>query len=253
MIQDKTRSESEPGCGSEEGKALAVMAHDIKAPLSAIVSILGVIEKGYVEDIDKAKELVSRAKKKAETLISMVDDILDYTLLADKSLMKREKVRLFDILKDSIDTMKPYADERNITFIYDPSLCKGKIINGNYTFLLRAFNNIIMNAVKNNKKSGKITIDCSQDKEKHTGTITVSDTGRGIPEEELGKVFHFFERGKQTRRNIDGSLGLGLALVKQIIEDHEGKIELTSTVGVGTTVIVTLPFLLEKKGGTNES
>ncbi len=251
MIRDKTGSE--PGLGPGEGKAIAVIAHDIKAPLSAIVSILGVIEKGYVEDIDKTKELVSRAKKKAETLILMVDDILDYTLLADKSMQKREKVHLFDILKGSIDTMKSYAEENNITIIYDPSLCRGKIVNGNYTFLLRAFNNIIMNAVKNNKENGKITIDCSHDKEKHTCTVTVADTGRGIPEEELGKVFRFFERGKQTRRHNDVGLGLGLALVKQIIEDHEGKIELTSTVGVGTTVIVTLPLLLEKKGGTNES
>jgi two-component system phosphate regulon sensor histidine kinase PhoR len=239
---------------SEEGKAIATMAHDIKAPLSAIVSILGVIEKGYVNDIDKVKELVSRASQKAETIIAMVDDILDYTLLADKSMMKRENVHLVDVLKDSISTMKPYASTKDITLIYDYDLFKRKNVNGCYTFLLRAFNNIFTNAIKYNKKNGKITINCWENTDKDIITITVSDTGIGIPADELDKVFHIFERGKYARENINGGLGLGLALVKQIIEDHDGEIKLTSTVGVGTTITVTLPLLNvnEKNGGTNE-
>lgn len=246
MAQDKT--------GNEEGKALTIIAHDIKAPLSAVVSILGVIEKGYVNDIDKAKELVSRARRKTETIIAMVNDILNYTLLADKSKMKREPVHLSQLLKDSISTMKPSAKDMNITFTYDRDAGRGKHVNGSYTFLLRAFNNIFTNAIKFNKKNGQITVNCCEDTDKDIITITVSDTGIGIPEDELDKVFHIFERGKYARKNINGGLGLGLALVKQIIEDHKGEIKLTSTVGVGTTITVTLPLLNvnEKNGGTNE-
>ncbi|NIM17690.1 MAG: hypothetical protein GTO45_37475 [Candidatus Aminicenantes bacterium] len=246
MAQDKT--------GNEEGKALTVMAHDIKAPLSAVVSILGVIEKGYVNDIDKVTELVSRARQKTETIIAMVNDILDYTLLADKSKMKREPVHLSRLLKDSIGTMTPAANDVNITLTYDRDAGRGKHVNGSYTFLLRAFNNIIMNAIKYNKKNGEISVSCREDIKKHTITITVRDTGVGIPRDELDKVFHIFERGTYARKNINGGLGLGLALVKQIIEDHDGEIKLTSTVGVGTTIMVTLPLLNvnEKNGGTNE-
>jgi two-component system phosphate regulon sensor histidine kinase PhoR len=230
----------------DEERVLAKMAHDIKAPLSAIVSILGVIQKGYVNDIDKVKELVSRASQKAVTLISMVDDILDYTLLANKSMMRREKIHLFDVFMDSISTMKPYADKRNITFAYNQELCKEKYVNGNYTFLLRAINNIIMNAIKYNKENGNITINCQENTNKNTITITITDTGIGVPEEDLDKIFQVFERGKYARKNIDGSLGLGLSLVKQIVEDHYGDINLTSTVGVGTAVALTLPLLKEK-------
>ncbi|MGD2086919.1 MAG: HAMP domain-containing sensor histidine kinase [Candidatus Aminicenantes bacterium] len=250
MAQDKSRYEKR-----KEERALTIMAHDIKAPLSAIVSILGVIEKGYVKDIDKVKELVSRASQKAETIIAMVDDILDYTLLADKSMIKREPVQLFDVLKDSISTMTPYAKNRKITLTYNLHPCAGKKINGSYTFLLRAFNNIIMNAIKYNKQEGKIAIHFSQDTGSHTITITVEDTGMGIPEDELDKVFHISSRGKYARENINDGLGLGLFLVKQIIRDHDGEIELTSTVGMGTTVKITLPLLnfkSEKKGGTDE-
>ncbi len=76
---------------SEYKKALAVLAHDIKAPVSAIIDLLNIIDRGYVSDPEKSKQLISRAIKKASTIIRMVDDILDYSKLEDKSLMKREK------------------------------------------------------------------------------------------------------------------------------------------------------------------
>jgi signal transduction histidine kinase len=154
--------------------------------------------------------------------------------------------------------MKPYARERDISLITCKELDqmeKGeKIVYGNYTFLVRVFDNIVGNAIKYNKKNGKITLECTEDTEKKTVTITVTDTGIGIPEEDMGKVFKIFERGKHARRNINGSLGLGLSLVKQIVEDHYGEINVSSTVGAGTTVTVTLPlYNKDKEGGTNES
>lgn len=227
---------------TDHGKALAIMAHDIKAPLSAIVSMLEVINKGYVEDMDKIKELVTRATTKAETLITAVDDILDYTLLANKSEVKREDINLCDVLGECISTVKSYAAERGITITVKEETKKSRAIFGNYTFLVRALNNIVMNAVKYNRDNGTITIDCSENKEKNTVTVIVSDTGIGIPKDDLDKVFKIFERGRFARRNINGSLGLGLSLVKQIIEDHYGRIEVASTVGVGTTFSITLPL-----------
>jgi two-component system phosphate regulon sensor histidine kinase PhoR len=232
---------------SEERKMLASMAHDIKAPLSSIIDLLDVISKGYVEDIDKVKELVDRAVQKAETLVLMLDDILDYTLLEDKAMMKREIVNIFEVVNESISMMKTYARERNISIILRKDLSDEKNINGNYTFLLRVFNNLIMNAIKYNKMDGEITIDYSEDTKENTITIAVADTGIGIAEDEQEKVFRIFERGRNARRNINGSLGLGLSLVKQIIEDHDGEIKLTSTVGVGTIIYVTLPLIIVKE------
>lgn len=232
---------------SEERKMLASMAHDIKAPLSSIIDLLDVISKGYVEDIDKVKELVNRAVQKAETLVLMLDDILDYTLLEDKAMMKREIVNIFEVVNESISMMKTYARERNISIILRKDLIDEKNINGNYTFLLRVFNNLIMNAIKYNKMDGEITIDYSEDTKENTITIAVADTGIGIAEDEQEKVFRIFERGRNARRNINGSLGLGLSLVKQIIEDHDGEIKLTSTVGVGTIIYVTLPLIIVKE------
>ncbi|MCP5106907.1 MAG: HAMP domain-containing histidine kinase [bacterium] len=232
----------------EDKKALAIMAHDLKAPLSAVIDLLDVINKGYVTDAAKIKELVARATQKSETVIVMLDDILDYTLLVNKALMKRGPVDIFNVVRESTSTIQAYATERNITVTYLKEPGHENFVDGNYTFLLRVFNNIVMNAAKYNKENGEITIDYVVNPETNNVTVTVADTGIGIPEEDMDKVFRIFERGKNARRNVNGSLGLGLSLVKQIIEDHNGKIDISSTVGVGTTVKVTLPLILE--GGT---
>jgi two-component system phosphate regulon sensor histidine kinase PhoR len=232
---------------SEERKMLASMAHDIKAPLSTIIDLLDVISKGYVEDMDKIKELVARAGQKAETLVLMLDDILDYTLLEDKAMMKREIVNVFEVVNESVGMMKAYARERGVFLSFRKDLNGERNINGNYTFLLRVFNNLIMNAIKYNKADGEITIDYSENIKDNAITIAVADTGIGIPEDEQEKVFKIFERGRNARRNINGSLGLGLSLVKQIIEDHDGEIKLTSTVGVGTIIYITLPLIIVKE------
>ena len=240
---------------TRDEKALTIMAHDIKTPLTAIVSMLGVIKKGYVdEDTEKIKDLVTRAIKQAESLISMLDDILDYTLLADKTKVKREPVHLFDVFKNSLSAMKSYAEQKQVKVIYPRDLCGGKYIHGSRSFLIRAFNNIMMNAIKYNKEQGTITIDCRENTPQNTITITFTDTGIGVPDADMEKVFKIFERGRQARKNPDGSLGLGLSLVKQIIDFHFGEIAINSIFDKGTTIIVTLPLLKkEKKGGTHES
>ena len=242
-VQPNPGPQEEDELDLEYRHTLATMAHEIKAPLSAIVSLLSVIDKGYVTDPIKSKELVGRAKSKAEILMRMLNDILDYHMLTDKTKMKREKLDIYQVLKDSISMMKPYAQQRNISLIYKGTCQDERQVNGNYTFLMRVFNNLIMNAIKYNKDRGKIEFTCFVSPHEDFITIKVRDTGIGIPEDDLEHVFNIFERGKTARKNIDGSLGLGLSLVKQIIEDHEGSIKISSTINVGTTVTVTLPIV----------
>ncbi len=226
----------------ENIKNLAVIAHDLKAPLSAVVDLLNVVEKGYVDDPVKVKELISRARKKSEGLIRIVEDILDYTLLENKSQMKRERINLIEIIDESYSIINPYARQNKISINYLQESCREKYVFGNYTFLLRAFNNVIMNAVKYNKENGRIDIRCFE-KFGRLIVVEISDTGIGIPPEDVDSVFTMFSRGKEARRNIDGSIGLGLSLVKQIIKDHEGSIDVDSTVDVGTTLTIKLPLM----------
>ena len=161
---------------------------------------------------------------------------------------------MFEVFNASTNSMNSYIEQKQINLTYSQDLCKEHYVYGNRTFLIRAFNNILMNAIKYNREHGTITVDCLQNTQRNTITIKFNDTGIGIPADDFDKVFKIFERGKQARRNLDGSLGLGLALVKQIIDFHYGDITVNSAADIGTTVIVTLPLLKrEKKGGNHES
>jgi len=227
---------------------LTIMAHDIKAPLTAIIDILAVIEKGYVQDIEKSIELVSRARKKAIGIIQMIDDILDYTLLSDKDSVKKEKVNLAEIITDSINTLNVLALRKGVTISPLDELNTSYFVYGNRNFLLRAFNNIIMNAIKYNRKGGNISISIVPINQKKKIRITVVDTGIGIDEDDLKRVFNIFQRGKNAIKNIDGSIGLGMSLVKQIITGHDGSIDVQSKIDKGTKVTLELPLT----GGENE-
>jgi signal transduction histidine kinase len=225
-----------------EQHPLTIMAHEIKAPLTSIVDLLNVIEKGYVTDIEKSKELVGRARIKAMELVKMVDDILDYTLLSSKDNVKRGKLDLKEIIAESINTLEVFAGQRGIKI----SLCKVPdepcFVYGNRTFLLRSFNNLIMNGIKYNRAGGEISIGIILLNEDNQIRIEVKDTGIGMDEDDLERVFNIFHRGKKARKNIDGSLGLGLSLVRQIITGHDGTIEIQSKIEAGTTVTVCLPL-----------
>ena len=225
----------------ETQEYLATVAHEIKAPLAAIINLLDVVGKGYV-DPEKGTELVCRAKQKAEMVIRMLDDILDYTLLEDKSLMKRVTIDIYTVILESVSIMRPYIEAKRIRLSQCEESCAKQYVLGNYTFLLRVFNNIIMNAIKYNKEGGQIDIRCERITPDSV-TIHIKDTGIGIPEEEMEDVFQFFVRGKEARKNIDGSIGLGLSLVKKIIEDHNGSISLASEINTGTRVSITLPLV----------
>jgi two-component system phosphate regulon sensor histidine kinase PhoR len=221
---------------------LAIMAHDIKAPLSAIINLLSVIEKGYINDAEKSKELVGRAGRQAVNLLRMIDDILDYTLLSGKAKIECEMIDLPGLLNESIATMKQFIDERKITFKLHIGAGNEYCVCGNRTFLLRVFNNLLMNAIKYNKPGGSIFITMSGLGLFRKVSVCFEDSGIGIDREDLKKVFNIFERGKNARKNIDGSIGLGLALVKQIVADHNGSIKIWSKLNVGTKITVILPL-----------
>jgi len=226
---------------------LAAMAHDIKAPLAAIINLLELIEHGYVDDVLKARELAGRAHAKADMLLRMIDDILDYTLLAHKTEIAREPLDIMELLRESISTMKHFVDERGLTLELHNQEPDVYTVMGNRTFLIRTFNNLLMNGIKYNRPEGRIDITVRPLLLGTRVSISFEDTGIGIDREDLRKVFNIFERGKYARRNIDGSIGLGLALVRQIVADHGGAIRIWSRLNTGTKITIVLP--LQDTGG----
>ncbi len=224
------------------GEVLRILGHELKSPVAAIVSLLHAVEIGYVKNPENSMRMIGRARKRAEELVPLVDDIMVLGNLsgADASHLD-EKVSMMAVCRSVHELMELMFLEKGICFEF--SFPEGEPflpVRGKESFLRRVVQNLCVNAFKYNRTGGCIYLRVfSQDS---TVVVEVRDTGMGIPEEDLPHVFAFLYRGRQAKRNPDGGLGLGLSMVKQIVEVHGGTIDAESEEGKGTTMTVRLPL-----------
>jgi signal transduction histidine kinase len=218
---------------------LSVLSHELKAPLNAIEGYLQMIEeKQYGDNVDDYMQIVNRSVDRVKGMRSLIMDLLDLTKIESGSTNRDiKKINLTEIAQLSLDSMKPFAIQNDV-FLY-LNTHNEIIINADARELEIVFNNLISNAIKYNRKDGRV--DCSIKQKDGFVIITISDSGIGMTEEELSKLFNEFVRIKnQKTKNISGS-GLGLSIVKKIVDSYEGDITVTSIPDKGSTFTVTLP------------
>ncbi len=219
---------------------LSMVSHELKAPLSSLLMQISVIHDGLAGDLtSKQTELLAKAKDKTKGMITLVNDLLDYRRIEEgKSVQKIESLDCGLILKRTVELMRPSAKDKDITITTDiaddlPSF------SGDRGGMEAIFVNIISNAIKYTPKGGDIAISLNQ--AGRDIRFKVVDSGIGIPPEDVERVFEKFYRIKtEQTRSISGS-GLGLSIVKGIVDAHSGSIHVQSAVGKGTTFIVSLP------------
>jgi len=219
---------------------LSVLSHELKAPLNAIDGYLKIIkERQFGESIEAYDEMLDRSLERIKGMRQLILDLLDFTKIeSGKPTQKFEVVDLRKIAQISVDTLRPYAIQKDVD-IY---------LNAREEITTQAdpgeieiiFNNLISNAVKYNKTGGRV--DVFIEKLPAAVKLSVSDTGIGMSTEEKDKIFDDFVRIKNLKtRNITGS-GLGLSIVKKIVEMYKGSIEVQSVPDKGTTFSIMLPF-----------
>jgi signal transduction histidine kinase len=208
------------------------LSHDIKGSLSSISSLLGVVEKQILGPISPQNaEFVSKALVRTSKLKLFLNDLLMLTRMRLDNRFETTRVNVKNVIRNVIARVKPDAEEKNITITYDipdDSLC----ISGVEVSVEEAIFNIVHNAIKYTPAEGKVFIDAKLDQKEVL--ISVSDTGYGIPENEIPYIFDEFYRAKNVATNIEGT-GIGLSLVKAIIDRHNGKILVNSNLDKGTT------------------
>lgn len=220
---------------------LRILGHELKSPLSAMVALLSTVSDSYLDaEPVRAREMVQKARLRAEELLPLVDDILDLGTLASKLYeVQSEKVDLTSLCSGIIHLWEPLVTQKGRTLSgtipSDPVT-----VMGSPSFLRRVVTNLVMNAFKYGSEGGRIDLGVAGTD--GMAVITVADDGIGIPPEDLPHIFDFLYRGRQARRNPDGGLGLGLSLVRQIVERHGGTISAESEEGRGTTMTVRLPL-----------
>ena len=217
---------------------ISMVSHELRSPLAAVQQNLMVITGGIVGEIpDKAQDMLERMQVRIKGLIGLISDWLDLSRIESGEMVSRmEPVSLKDVLSEVIDMLKPLTEEKNIRLNLDIPDDYPTIL-ANQETLHMLFTNLIHNAIKYNKEGGRVTV--SVEEEDQRTKIAVSDTGVGIPKENLPLIFEQFYRVKNGKHIVGSGLGLSIAL--KIIEAHHGTISVTSKLDKGTTFTIQLP------------
>lgn len=214
------------------------VSHELRTPLS--------IMKGEIEvalhktrSLSDYKQTLVSTKEETERLSNLVENLLFLTR-AEKGKMQKQfsVVDITDVVGQVISNLHKKAEEKQITMKFTPPE-NSLVVAGEEYLLRQMIFNIIDNAIKYTNKKGRIAVTISSDKQH--AIIKVKDTGLGINKEEQEKIFDRFYRIDASRSGTKG-YGLGLSLVKSILDLHKGKIRVTSTIGKGTTFSVFLPL-----------
>lgn len=212
----------------------ANVSHELKTPLTSISGFAELMKSGTVDNkdiVDFSTSIYDEAKR----LISLVNDIIKISKLDENSVpFDDEPVDITQIVRLTAERLKPVADKDNITIEYNDNKA---FINGNYTIVEEMIFNLVDNAVKYNKKGGKVKISV-EDTGKHI-KISVSDTGIGINKADFDKIFERFYRVDKSHSKEIGGTGLGLSIVKHGAVYHNAQVGVESEIGKGTTISLT--------------
>lgn len=229
---------------------LTRMGHDIRTPMNGILGMIDLADK-LPETTETIRDYHKKIRAATEELLSLVGDALDMSKLESKeAAFERESVSLRELLEDCRDRMEPRAAQSGILFTavgltdFDPP----RVI-ASPRYMNRILSNVIGNAIKYNKPGGAVGLAAKivdQTADKVICEFCVTDTGLGMSEDFQKRMFQPFEQEHGSVRSGCKGTGLGLTIVKKIIDQAGGDIEVNSKLGTGTTVKWTLPFEIDK-------
>lgn len=222
---------------------MAAVSHELKTPLNSILGWARMLRAGDLDE-DQVKKALGTIIKNSETQNRLIEDLLDVArIISGKLVLEFEPIDPADLLHDVIEIVKPAAQAKQLTITQDvDEQADAAIVNGDRNRLMQVFSNLMTNAVKFTPEHGKIHAAMTMDGQDLK--ITINDNGIGISPEFLPNVFERF-RQDQSVPTRNGGLGLGLAIVRQLVEMHGGTVGVESEgQGKGSTFTIKLPSQL---------
>jgi signal transduction histidine kinase len=221
---------------------VANVSHEMKTPLTSIQGFSQAILDGTAAEPAAVARAAGVIHEEAERMRRMVDDLLILARFdAGQVKIAREPVELGQLLRGCVEKLAPQAERAGVTV--EINLSKKLFALGDADQLGQVFTNLLDNALVHTLSGGRVTVaarDKGGSKTEKAVEVTVTDTGAGIPSEELPRIFERFYRADKARRRT-GGVGLGLAIAKEIVVAHGGTIAAESVVGLGSRFIVRLP------------
>lgn len=224
----------------------ANITHELKTPLTAISGYAELIANGMVEGEDDLRTFGGRIYREAGRLAALVNDILTLSNLDEAErasdgeavpIGSTEPIELSRAIYAVEQRLEQVARQANVTIGHET---KPVVVEGVSRLIDELIYNLASNAIRYNRPGGTVTLRCGTNDDGHP-YLSVADTGIGIAPEEQGKVFERFYRVDKSRSKARGGTGLGLAIVKHAALYHHASLDLSSELGVGTTITVTFP------------
>jgi two-component system phosphate regulon sensor histidine kinase PhoR len=218
------------------------VSHELKTPLASITAYSEMLADGEAEDEQTRKEFYSVIQNQAKRLNRLIEDILN-TSRIESGLIKvnKEPVSLTILIEEQLQMIRSFAEEKNIKVTGQTPIVFDQV-NADRDMISQVIVNLLGNAVKYTPSGGSVSIETQVDDIDGLVRVSVTDTGVGIPTDEIEHVFDKFYRVKVNERQAGGT-GLGLNLVKQIVEKvHAGRVFVRSEVGAGSTFGFELPL-----------
>ena len=219
---------------------LATLSHELRTPLSSILGWTQILLKGLATSPADQRRAIEVIDRNAHAQVQLIDDLLDLSrIMTGKLRLDLQQVAVLDVVQAAIDSAAPAAAAKDIRLrsLLDPSRM---MVNGDASRLQQVVWNLLTNAIKFTPKGGQIQV-LLQRVNSHI-ELSVADSGIGIPENFIDRVFDRFSQRDSSTTRVHGGLGLGLAICKQLVELHGGVIHATSPgEGQGSTFFVELP------------
>jgi signal transduction histidine kinase len=220
---------------------ISMVAHELKTPIAAVQGYLDLLLNDEIEiSKEQEKDYLTRSVTRLKSLIDLVNDLLDISKMELKTKQREiENIKLDEVIFSAVKLLEIELKKKNIvveTYIHSGI----PVIKADLNEINRLIMNLLSNAIKYNNENGKIFI---HGFELHNyAIIKIQDTGIGMSAEEKSKLFNEFYRAKNDKTRLITGTGLGLTIVKRIVDSYHGKIEVDSETGTGTTFTISLPI-----------
>ena len=221
----------------ERKRFVSDASHELKTPLASVKALIESLINSRSQDIAFYKEILHDVNGEIDRMTRLVNDLLELARLDKIKSPRIKRVEVSEVISDVIDSLAPLAESKNVNLTFNG---KEKVFaEVDPDRFYRMAYNIVENGIKYTHEGGNVLVGLDEDEDNIY--LAISDNGIGISEEVLPKIFDRFARGDTARSKKNGGFGLGLAIAKEIIDMHEGKVTVESKVGEGTTFKIVLP------------
>jgi signal transduction histidine kinase len=239
LLQQRSQELTE--ANRQKDEFLATLAHELRNPLAPIRNAVHILElKSHPDpEVQWGLEVIDR---QLQQMIRLIDDLLDLSRITRNTLdLRKERVDLGEVLQVAVETSRPLIEEGGQEFVVTPPP-EPIDLDADPIRLAQVISNLLNNAAKYTERGGHIWL--TAERQGHEAAVTVRDTGIGITAELLPRIFEMFTQGDRSQGRAQGGLGIGLTLVKQIVELHGGTIMTHSDgPGTGSTFSIRLPVI----------